>query len=80
MIEETDTSISAVILKYRTVGLIIRNAFHVLHFVLQKSMKRLLGHVDVINFKVSSDGRASAFLSWKSRVQLPYFYYKRKRP
>ena len=59
MKEETGYSNSAVILKYRTLGLIIRNAFHVLHFVSQKDMKRLLGHVNVINFKVSSVGRAS---------------------
>ena len=34
-------------MKYRTVGLVNRNVFCVSHFVVQKIMKRLLGHAEV---------------------------------
>ena len=80
MKEETGYSNSAVILKYRTLGLIIRNAFHVLHFVSQKDMKRLLGHVDVINFKVSSVGRASVLDTDCRWFKSSTFIKKSKRP
>lgn len=36
-------------MKYRTVGLVDRNAVRVLHFVVQKIMKQPLGHLEVKN-------------------------------
>lgn len=42
-----DITVLVVVLKYRTVGLAVRNAGDVLYFVAQKVMNQLLRHISV---------------------------------